>query len=181
MPIPAHLQSTVDEYQRLLGVKGNTYMGYIDGEHQYRQYLAAQELVTHHGGEGGDLTFDYPNNKHGQEEIAKRLFNAIVNLEEPQDHFAETGDFAKSLGVKAVKNLTSIEVELLALRFKVSTISPPPRLTSGANLNVFKERDSQVPEGRTRGYAGIPRQARGKLHDQTQRGGEGAECKSKPL
>ncbi|KAL1868903.1 hypothetical protein Daus18300_005739 [Diaporthe australafricana] len=94
--IPVHLQSTVDEYKRLLAGQGNAHGGHITSENQYRKYLAAHELVTTHGGKGGDLSHDFPADERGQQEIAKRIHEAIVNTEEPQDGVTETGDYAKN-------------------------------------------------------------------------------------
>ncbi|KAL1857427.1 hypothetical protein Daus18300_010400 [Diaporthe australafricana] len=117
-PIPAHLQSTVDEYKRLLAANGNAYGGHITTESQYRKYLAAQKLVTTHGGKGGDLSLDFPADERSQQEIAKRIHEAIVNTGEPQDGVTETGDYAKSLAVTTVCKQSAIQVEILAVKFR---------------------------------------------------------------
>lgn len=110
-----------DEVKRLIEEKATTFKAHIKSHNEVAQYKQAVWKARLSGGNHEKKCGDYPKDAAGELEIIQRIFDAIVNVDGEQDPASETGDFANCLAVKIIKGLSTIDVELLAHDFLVST------------------------------------------------------------
>lgn len=114
-----------DRVKRLLPEKATTFKAHIKNKEDCARFKQAVWKARRVGGNYENKAGDYPKDEAGELKVIGRIFDAIVNVQGEQDPASETGDFANCLAVKIINGLSSIDVELLAHKFMVSTITTP--------------------------------------------------------
>lgn len=119
------VEEVEDRVQHLLLEKATTFKAHIKNKEECARFKQAVWKARRVGGNYVNKAGDYPKDEAGALKVIGRIFDAIVNVQGEQDPASETGDFANCLAVKIIKGLSSIDVELLAHKFMVSTITTP--------------------------------------------------------
>jgi hypothetical protein len=121
---PAECTEISKEFQenvnQLLEEKGGKFRGHIRNKADVARYENAVKAAKGKSSKVEDKSVGYPANDSGRLEIIHRISDAFFKLDGEQDHVSDSADNVNCYALKAIRETSLIEVEILADKLMVS-------------------------------------------------------------